>query len=45
MDLTELDQEIILIRESINELSESKDYGALELAYEDLSYFISLLSN
>ena len=45
MDKIKLDQEIELVKKAIDELKESKDYGALKLAQADLSYFISLLSN
>ena len=40
-----LDHEIIITREAIDELKESDDYGVLDLALSDLSYFISLLNN
>ncbi len=45
MDNIELDKEIKLIRESIDELKESDSKGALKLAEDDLSYYLSLLSN
>ena len=44
MNLIELDHEIIITRDVIDELKESDDYGALELAQSDLNYFISLLN-
>jgi len=45
MDLIELDHEIIITRDAIDELKESNDYGALDLALSDYSYLISQLNN
>ena len=44
MDLTELDNEIIITKLTIKELSQTNDQKALMYAKSDLNYFISLLN-
>lgn len=44
MDNHQLDKEIISIREAIDQLIELKEYSALKLAQDDLSYYLSLVS-
>ncbi len=44
MHILEIDDEIIITREAIKELEESKDFEALDMACADLAYLISLLT-
>lgn len=44
MDKLELDKEIVLLRDAIKELEESKDYDPLKLARADLAFLLSQLT-
>ncbi len=45
MNKTDLDNEIIEVREAYESLKKSGYYSAAKLAQADLSYLLSLLSN
>lgn len=45
MDKIDLDNEIIEVREAIDQLLESNEHSAVKLARADLSYLLNQLNN
>ena len=45
MDKSELDNEIMIVRDAIEDLETLQDFGALQLARDDLAFLLSQLSS